>query len=322
MARLPGVGRLFGWVAVGAAPFVLLVLVYNYVRWGSWLEAGYALQPTPGRLQVPVFGERIPIGLWGMFFSPGKSLFLYSPPLLVGLLGLPRLYRRAPEVLAALGLTALPIVLVYSRFLFWAGDYAWGPRYLVFLAPLLMVPAAVVLDDVLTATRGWGRRLQLAGLALVAALGIGVQVLGVSFIWDHHIRISRDTGEAWLGRPNKTGAAVPERDGLCGACFEDMHRGQWLPPFHPIHGHLWLFRHVVRGHGWEEALKDAPWNRYTTLRFDASKAYGGARLDWWFLELRRIHLPLAVTLLLLLTASTTWFTRRFLLELRRQPPPA
>ena len=157
-------------------------------------------------------------------------------------------------------------------------------------------------------------------LGLAAALGLGIQVLGNSFIWDHHIRISRDLGEAWLGTPNRTGASVPEREGLCGACFEDMHRQQWLPPFHPIHGHLWLLRHVARAHPWERAAKDAPWARYTTIPFDVSKAYGQVRLDWWFLELRTINLPLAITLLLLLTAATVLSTRVFVRQVRKQSP--
>jgi hypothetical protein len=329
--------RFFGWVALAAAPFVLLVLVYNYVRWGSWLEAGYGLAAGAGGTRPAMFGEQPVIGLWGMFLSPGKSLFLYCPPLLVGALALPRLYRRAPELVAAMALTALPVVLVYSRFLFWAGDYAWGPRYLVFLAPLLMVPAAVLLGDLLgpshahaqasqppsgpgSVARGWSRRLQLGLLAVVAALGIGVQVLGISFIWDHHIRLTRDAADAWLGKPNKTGASAPEREGLCGACFEDMHRQQWLPAFHPIHGHLWLLRHVSRGHDWPTAVKDAPWSRYTTLTFDLSAAYQRIRLDWWFLELRLVSLPVAIGLLLLLLAGTALSLRALLVHGRRGTP--
>ena len=64
-----------------------------------------------------------------------------------------------------MALTALPVVLLYSRLLFWAGDYAWGPRYLVFLAPLLLLPAALLLEDLLdaadaraTAPKAWSTR--------------------------------------------------------------------------------------------------------------------------------------------------------------------
>jgi hypothetical protein len=320
--------RLFAWTAATLLPFAVMVLLHNQVRWGSPFASGYALQPTPGVARVAPFGENIAIGLWGLFLSPGKSFFLYSPPALLGLLGLPRLSRRSPEVVGALALTALPVVLIYARFLFWAGDYAWGPRYLVFLAPLFLLPAAVLLADLLvwmrapgarpfSAAARWGRRATLAAATVLVVGGVVVQVLGNAFIWDHHIRITREAGDAWLGSANRAGAAVPEREGLCGACFEDMHRQQWLPPFQPIDGHRWLLGHVLRGHDWQTAEKDAAWKRYTTLTLDISHAYNDVRLDWWFLELRKVNAPVAIALLLVLAAGMSWAGWRFVREVRR-----
>lgn len=46
-------------------------------------------------------------------------------------------------------LVAGPVVLLYGKMLYWSGDYAWGPRYLTFIVPLLLLPAAVLLDDLL-----------------------------------------------------------------------------------------------------------------------------------------------------------------------------
>jgi hypothetical protein len=194
-----------------------------------------------------------------------------------------------------------------------------------------MLPAVVLLDDLLAAARrptpsvppgaarlpGWRGYLGIGALGATALLGVWVQVLGVSFIWDHHIRLSRDFGQAWLGVPNRSGAAAIERDGLCGACFEDMHRMQWLPPFHPIDGHRWLLRHVARGHDWPEAAKDAPWARYTRIPVDLSGVYKNVRLDWWFFELRHASLPLALILLILLTTGTAYTTWVFVRDLRR-----
>src|SRR6266545_106220 len=77
------VARLAGWAALTGAPFLVVALLYNALCWGSPLATGYA----------PYFdaywGENILVGLWGVFLSPGKSLFLYSPPLLLGLAALP-----------------------------------------------------------------------------------------------------------------------------------------------------------------------------------------------------------------------------------------
>jgi hypothetical protein len=298
-----------GWALAGALPFLLLVLLYNQARWGSPFETGYTLAVSPGVAPLPPFGERVGLGLWGMFLSPGKSLFLYNPPLLLGLLALPRLYRRAPGVVIAMLLTAGPVVLAYARFLFWAGDWAWGPRYLVFLVPLLMLPVPLVIDEVVAMARGWGRRLAVATLAALLLAGVTVQVLGAAIVWDRFIRISQQANATWLGRPNRAGASVPEHDGRCGACLEDMYGTQWLPPYQAISGHAWLIPHVVRGHDWQTAEKDAPWHRYTKLNLDISTSYPMANIDWWLLDIRVVAPGLAWALLLVLllgTAAAGW----------------
>ncbi|HEX7597606.1 MAG TPA: hypothetical protein VF518_05290, partial [Polyangia bacterium] len=80
---------------VAALPFVAVIFFYNYARWGSFFSAGYDLSSQAG------IRENVAVGLWGMFLSPGKSVFLYSPPLLAGLVGLPRAIRRWPHFLPA-----------------------------------------------------------------------------------------------------------------------------------------------------------------------------------------------------------------------------
>jgi hypothetical protein len=311
--QLRALGPLAAWTALGALPFLLLVLGYNHARWGGLFATGYTVTAKPGVAALPPFGERLLVGLWGLFLSPGKSLFLYSPPLLAGLWALPRLYRRAPEPVIALLVTAGPVVLVYARFLFWAGDWAWGPRYLVFLVPPLMLPVALLVDAAIALGRGWRRRLAAAGLAALLLAGVAVQALGAALIWDRFIRISHEATGAWLGRPDRAGAAVPVRDGLCGACLEDMYPLQWLPPFQPIAGHAWLVPHVLRGDDWRTAERDAPWHRYTTLTLDISSSYANARLDWWFLELYpvapKVALALLLTLLLAMAAALLAFVR-------------
>jgi hypothetical protein len=111
-----------------------------------------------------------------------------------------------------------------------------------------------------------------------------VQLLGNAFFWDHYIRIQREARNRWLGEPNTKGTPFPNFGGVCGACFEDMHGMQWLPPFQPIEGHLWLLRHAPFHHDWTTAEASAPWHRYTKLRLNIAATYAAARLDWWYLE--------------------------------------
>lgn len=258
--------RLVRAVALALAPFVIASLVYNDACWGSPLAARYQ----------SVFGENLLVGLWGMVASPGKSVLLYSPPLFVTLVMLPRLWRTQRAACTAFLAAALPAFAIYASYKL-DGDYAWGPRYTVFAVPVACLGVAVALD---AARRRW-HRLALAG---VVALGIGVQLLGNAFYWDHFIRISMDASEAWLGAPDRRGSVVPVgADGRCQACFEDVHQLEWLPPFQPILGQLWLARAELAGDSVERAETYAPWRRQTSLSVASRirEDFKRVRLDWW-----------------------------------------
>jgi hypothetical protein len=313
------IARLAAWAALTSAPFLAAALVYNALCWGSPLGTGYA----------PYFetywGENILVGLWGVFLSPGKSLFLYSPPLLLGLAALPLLLREHRAACLAVLATAGPVLLVYSRYKL-NGDYAWGPRFAVFAAPALGLSFAALLDA-WRRRPSWARR---AALALLVGLGVAVQLLGLAFYWDHFIRISMDARAAWLGRPNRAGAIIPVRaDGHCDSCFEDVHQLQWLPPFQPILGHIWLARSQILGRDAKEAEADAPWRRHTSLALPIAGSYARVRLDWWgMLWLRdfpRYRAP-GIALLVLFTAgaaagATLWIRATRMAAAPERAPP-
>jgi hypothetical protein len=311
--------RLLARLALAAAttalPFAFLAMLYNYLSWGSPVSTGY--HPY----FASYWGENPLVGLWGMLLSPGKSLWLYSPPLVLGLAALPRLWRDHRAACLAVLATAAPVLAVYSRYKL-NGDYAWGPRFVVFLVPALALGVAVLLDAWLARPRSWLRR---CVLAAAIALGVAVQLLGNAFYWDHFIRISMDARTAWLGTPDRSGAIIPVRaDGRCDSCFEDVHQLQWLPPFQPILGHAWLLRSAIRGDDARRAEADAPWKRHTSLALPIDASYARVRLDWWgMLWLRDFprYLGHGIALLALLLAGALagawWWWRA-----ARAAPPA
>ena len=276
----PAIKTLTAWGLLGFVPLFAIIPFYNWARWGTPFHEGYDLS-------IPVFEERLALGLWGLFLSPGKSLFLYCPPLVLSLLALPRFWRMHKRFACLLILLTGPLILLYGKMLYWSGDYAWGPRYLTFAVPAFMLPAAVLLQDLwdnrLSVPRWWAR-LRLALFACVCAAGAAVTMVGAAFYWDHYIRITQEARDEWLGNPDRSGAPTPTVDGLCGACFEDVHQLQWLPAFVPVEGHYWLLRHAVRGDDWETAAQDAPWSRYTKKPLDIQRTYKRVRFDWWPLE--------------------------------------
>ena len=280
----PTLARTAGWVLVGAVPGMILLFGYSYVRTGSFLGTGYGVGAGAGR----AFAESVFFGVHGLLFSVGKSIFLYNPPLIAAMLLLPAVLRDGRfgrDWLWLAALTALPPVFVYARLVFWSGDWAWGPRYLTYLVPVLLLPGVLGLQVL----RDQGSRLRanvaLLGAGAVLAAGLSVQVLGSMFYWDHFIRISQAAQHHWLGIPNRGGAVSATRpDGRCDPCFEDFMTFIHLPAFQPIEGHLWLARHKLRQHPWAVAEQDAPWRRYTSLTLPLARQYDGTRFDWWALD--------------------------------------
>ena len=87
-------GACTGWAAWPARragccwarlPVVVMLLGYNLVRVGFAVAAS----GTPSAAEAAAFSEGLFFGLHGLFFSLGKSVFLYNPPLMLALAGVP-----------------------------------------------------------------------------------------------------------------------------------------------------------------------------------------------------------------------------------------
>jgi hypothetical protein len=271
-------GRALAWPALPGAFFLALILWYNWARTGASTSSGY---PSLTGLLDTVLRENLFVGLWSYFFSFGKSLFLYNPPLALSVLALPLVARRHPALVWAFVLTAGPVVCLHSKFVYWSGDWCWGPRYLLFAVAPMLIPAALFVEERLRARQ----RLALAACSVVLVLGIGVQVVGASQYWDHYIRFSKNAQAYWLGVPNRAGALTPDHGGSCDPCFEDFYARNFTPAFSPIEGQWWFLKHHLAGHSWEVAAQDLPLGRYTQLPFLGARAwYENPPWDWWKLD--------------------------------------
>jgi len=267
-SRRDDLKRVLGWACAGGAPFLALALGYNYWRWGSITATGY------GPYLDAYFGGSVGDGAWGMLLSPNKSAFLYSPPLVLAVLGLPAAICAVPRFGLALVAMVVPTFIVYCTYRSWSGDYAWGPRFFVWIVPVLLVGLAWFVQSMSRARK--------VVLGAVVAAGIGVQVLGVSLYWDHFIRIAITTKNQWLGNPNRKGSYIADKGrGHCDSCFEDTYEILWTPAFQPIRGHWWLLASLAAGDSAAEAQASAPWRTYTSLDVNLDADYPRARLDWW-----------------------------------------
>jgi hypothetical protein len=257
------------WGAVTGVPLACVALAYNYVRWGSIAKTGY--EPYLDAY----FGGSLFDGAWGMLLSPNKSVFEYSPPLVLAVLAMPAAIRKVPRYGWALLAMVVPVFLVYCTYRSWSGEYAWGPRFFVWAVPVLLVPIAWWIDAAVTR---WRRGV----LAAVIALGVVVQLLGSALYWDHFIRVAIEAKNQWLGQPNRKGSYIADKGrGHCDSCFEDTYELLGTPAFHPIRGHWWLVKSIAREDTPQSAQADAPWRHYTTLDLNLAASYPRARIDWW-----------------------------------------
>jgi hypothetical protein len=128
------------------SPFVVLHFWYNDYRFGSVFENGYSLMQRN-------FGHRffdianLPTGLSGFLFSPGKGFFYYSPICVLFFFAIGSFLKNKFRA----ALCFITIILIYlfvlSSFHYWHGDWAWGPRYLFLITPLMMIPCAEIYES-------------------------------------------------------------------------------------------------------------------------------------------------------------------------------
>lgn len=169
--RLPkrrSVERAVVFAFSGAMGILFWVALNNY-RFGQLLVTGPVDVNHPPPLGNPL------LGAVSLLASPGKSLFLYSPPAILGIVGLWRLRRQEPWLFRAAAAAVLTHFALISSLSFFGGDWCWGPRYFVPVLPLLALGMPVAV-----AWRGCRR----IAAGLLVATGCCVQLLAVSV--DHH----------------------------------------------------------------------------------------------------------------------------------------
>jgi len=121
---------------LGALPFFLGLLIQNRWIWGSWLEGGYA---RSGVGYHAFFGQAIggqTIGWW-------RGMFIYSPFLILGVVGLVEAGRRRGWIekrIIAIAAGSILLLLFYSRWdTWWNGLHQFGYRYQLDFVPLIVL---------------------------------------------------------------------------------------------------------------------------------------------------------------------------------------
>jgi hypothetical protein len=126
---------------------------YQFYRFASFTNTYVSIAAREQRQFDPTLPANFPwstpfhTGFLGALFQPEKSIFLFDPLLVLAILLLALLWKRLNPEVRAYGATSVLLLLAYisfyARYSYWAGDFAWGDRYVstaVELVALVAVP--------------------------------------------------------------------------------------------------------------------------------------------------------------------------------------
>jgi hypothetical protein len=146
-----------------------IFLLFNSLKFGSPFKFGYtglSLTATP-----------LLLGIAGLLISPMHGLLLFAPPVLAGVTGFPELIRKQRPVGILFLALSLFLLIFYSKYSFWSGNFTLGPRLLLPLVPLLLLALHMILG------RHILRGPSLAAIALLFCWGFGHQIILVLSDW-------------------------------------------------------------------------------------------------------------------------------------------
>lgn len=245
-------------------------VLYNWLRFApladAWLRTGYEREPG--------FSTPLLVGLEGLLLTPGKSMFLYAPPLLLAPLGIWLMWRRDGYP----GRVAVSLILAHTAagltfnatWWAWTGNFAWGPRLIMTIFPLLAWPLASLGEFILEKRPlRFSPRAALFGLwGLLAVLGALVSIPGALVDFQvyyrlHGLVLAGDPGEEVTIYDPAKSPLLEEPGYLLNGLTAAIHRpslvdvglpGIWdaIVPGVLVIGAVWLLW-LARGPQWTKA---------------------------------------------------------------------
>ena len=133
--------------------FAVIERLYSYYRFGSLTQTYLPIFAREQRAQDPTLPANFPWstplheGVLGALFKPEKSIFLFDPLIVIAIVLIVMLWRRLDGTVRAYVVSSVLLLVgyacFYARYTYWAGDFAWGDRYVssaVQMVAMLAVP--------------------------------------------------------------------------------------------------------------------------------------------------------------------------------------
>ena len=167
--------------------FALIERLYSFYRFGSFTQTYLPIFARESRLQDPTLPANFPWstpfheGVLGALFQPEKSIFLFDPLLVLALVLLALLWKRLSPEVRAFAVASLLLLAgyigFYARYTYWAGDFAWGDRYVSTAAEMVALIAVPLLLQYRANLRPWIWR----GSIVIIAASLLIQIASLAF---------------------------------------------------------------------------------------------------------------------------------------------
>ena len=167
--------------------FAVIERLYSYYRFGSFTQTYLPIFAREMKAQDPTLPANFPWstplheGVLGALFKPEKSIFLFDPLILLAIVLLVMLWRRLENVVRAYALSSIFLLAgylcFYARYTYWAGDFAWGDRYVSTAVEMVAMLGVPLLLHYRAQTGRWVR----IAAVVVIAVSFVIQVASLMF---------------------------------------------------------------------------------------------------------------------------------------------
>lgn len=271
------------WVTI----FIGLAIAYNWLIFGGPFTSGYA------KIQNP-FSNPLWVGIYGLLFSSGKSFFLYAPLTILIFPAASFFVKKERKLFTVIMVLSVVFIFLHAKFVAWAGDGSWGPRYLLPLLPLLFIVIGLYAYETISQSR-----ILRFIIKTLAVLGIIIQFGGLTVYLGSYYR--------YLGEyPYTREFSDPEF----------LYKSHFVPNYSPVVGHWELMGVAIRKH-WDGEIGifsiRASDERIPLSEEDRTKVM--YLIDYWFMYLyyagaSKTIVMLAVVMMILLVLITGWNARK------------
>ncbi len=161
--------------------------LYQFARFGSFFNTYVSVWTAERRRMNPALPASFPFetpfhtGFFGALFSPEKSIFLFDPLIVLTILLCVLLWKRfsgpVRAYLITFGLLLLGYLCFYARYTDWAGDTAWGDRY---VSTSVQLVAFISVPLLMRYRANLSKIVWPAGIGILA-ISVAIQLASVAF---------------------------------------------------------------------------------------------------------------------------------------------